>query len=65
MTDPKPINTAPDSYFKGLGWRAVSRDGDGHVVSAIMPLFEDCYQEWVMEQSEFGYTIVELQRREG
>ncbi len=61
MKDPKPTNLEDDAYFKGFGWRAISRDVDGHVVSAIMPLFDDCYQEWVMEQSEFGYTVVDLQ----
>ena len=58
MTD---LNTAPDSYFKGLGWRAISRDADGRVVSAIMPLSEGCYLEWVIEQADLGYTVVEMQ----
>ena len=65
MTDPKPINMAPNSYFKKLGWRAVSRDEDGHAISSIAPGFPMDYREWAAEQDGFGYTVVELQQREG
>jgi len=62
MKDPRPINTSPDSYFRGLGWQSISRDVDGHVISAIGPGFPKEYAEWKSEQAEFGYTVVELQR---
>ena len=64
MIAPQELNLKDDHYFRSQGWRAISRDDDGHAMSAIAPGYEDCFNEWVHEQSEYGYTVVELHQRE-
>ncbi len=60
MDNPQPINLSDDAYFRGLGWKAVSRDADGHAVSSISHGFDDCFVTWKREQAKFGHTVVLL-----
>ncbi len=64
MEDPKPINFSDDTYFRDLGWKAVSRDADGHAVSSIAPGFPEDFAEWTAEQAKLGHTVIDLQQRE-
>ncbi len=62
MTDTDDwINSAPDGFFRKLGWHAISRDSTGRAVGSIAPGFPEEYDEWKKEQIAFGYTVVELQ----
>jgi hypothetical protein len=63
MRDPKPINLTDDDYWRNLGWPAVARDVDGHVISTCAKDDDDgTFNEWLRECFEDGLTVTNLIR---
>lgn len=64
MIDPKPINLTNDAYWRELGWPAVARDSDGHVISTCANDDDATFNEWLRECFEGGLTVINLTKRE-
>lgn len=54
------IREMPDEYFAGRGWKYISRDRAGLVVSVCGPGFPDTAAEWMREEIDAGNTVSTL-----
>ncbi len=59
MKDPKPVNLQTSTEVWKAGWRAESRDADGHLISCHAPISaEDTgLAEWIVECTKAGETV--------
>lgn len=62
MRDPNPINLTDDNYWRSLGWPAVARDADGHVISTCDDRSPEIFKDWLLECFEDGLTVTNLRR---
>ena len=62
MENPKPIHLTGDDHWRDLGWPAVARDADGHVISTCSIDNEETFNEWLRECFESGWTVTDLRR---
>jgi hypothetical protein len=66
MDDPKPIHLTDDGYWWSLGWPAVARDEDGHVLSTCSKDGDpQMFNEWLRECFENGWSVTNLTRTFG
>ncbi len=60
MKSPYPINLKDDTYWRHLGWHAVARDADGHVISTCADGPDGIFTEWLRECFDQNLTVTNL-----
>lgn len=61
MNDPKPIHLTTDDHWRSLGWPAVARDEDGHVISMCSKEDAASFNEWLRECFDERLTVTNLE----
>ncbi|MCB5201918.1 helix-turn-helix domain-containing protein, partial [Neorhizobium sp. T786] len=59
MKNPNPVNLQTSEEVREKGWRAESRDADGHLISCHAPFEADDpgIAEWIVECTRNGETV--------
>jgi len=60
MENPNPINLTTDDYWRSLGWPALARDADGHLMSTCSIDHDATFNDWLRECFDAGWTVTDL-----